>query len=90
MASRQTPAASAIAGHVDFTPARAIRKSARVETGYASGSSTRNGEYDSAGATTAPTAAKSAHGRDTTRRARPYAGKIAAVISSTPRSLIAP
>ena len=59
-----------------------------MATGYASGSSTRNGEYESAGAATAPMAAKIANGRETTMRARKYAGKIVAVISATPSSLI--
>ena len=51
--------------------ARAIRNSASVAAGYASGSSTRNGEYESAGAAAAATAAKSAHGLETTSRASP-------------------
>ena len=40
------------------------------------------------GAATALTAAKIAYGRETTRRARKYAGKIVVVISATPSSLI--
>ena len=59
-----------------------------MATGYASGSSTRNGEYESAGAAAAPMAAKIAYGRDTTMRARKYAGKIVAVITAAPSSLI--
>ena len=39
--------------------------------GYAKGSSTRNGEYDSAGTAIDPTAANSAQGRLTTNRAMP-------------------
>ena len=45
--------------------------SASVESGYASGSSTKIGEYASAGTAVAPAAAASAYQRDTTSRARP-------------------
>ena len=76
-------------GAVGEVPARAISSSASVAAGYASGSSTRNGEYESAGAAAVATAAKSAYGRETTRRASPYAGKSAAVITSTPMSFTA-
>ena len=51
------------------TSTRAISQSARVASGYASGSSTRKGEYASAGTITAPAAAASAYQGGTTSRA---------------------
>ncbi len=62
---------------------RAISQSAVVETGYASGSSTRIGEYASAGTATEAPAAASAYHFGTTIRASPYAGKTVAVIART-------
>ncbi len=86
VATTEAPSAAAARPQLGATSVLAISQSASVESGYASGSSTKIGEYARAGtATAAPAAANAYHGR-TTSRARPYAGKIVAVIARTRRS----
>ena len=82
----EASAATPMRPQVGSTRARAISNSASVDSGYASGSSTKNGEYASAGTAVAPPAAASAYHGGTTSRASAYAGKIVAVIASTSRS----
>src|SRR5215470_14843098 len=64
-----------------------VSQRASVESVYASGSSTTIAEYESAGAATAPIAAATAQRCESTLRAIPYAGKIAAVITIAPAYL---
>src|SRR4249919_304564 len=80
VATSEAASAAAARPRLGATSVLAISQSASVESGYASGSSTKIGEYARAGtATAAPAAANANHGR-TTSRARPYAGKTVAVI----------
>ena len=65
----QAANASANAALVGRSVARTVSQRASVAAGYAHGSSTRIGEYDSAGAAIVPTAANSAQPGVTTRRA---------------------
>ena len=88
-ATTEMPAAAATRPHVGRSSARAISQSAVVEIGYASGSSTRIGEYASAGTATEAPAAASAYHFGTTIRASPYAGKTVAVIARTRMSFAA-
>ena len=85
----RSPTAAATRPHVGRSSARAISQSAVVETGYASGSSTRIGEYASAGTATEAPAAASAYHFGTTIRASPYAGNTVAVIARTRMSFAA-
>ena len=57
-ASTQDPSASAIGQRPGTSTARTVSHSASVAAGYAHGSSTRIGAYDSAGPAIAATAAK--------------------------------
>src|SRR5918996_2207116 len=86
IAAAQTTSAVATRIQLGEANARAMSQRDSVETGYASGSSTRNGEYESAGTVTAPAAAASAYHGRTTIRASAYAGKIVAVIARTSRT----
>ena len=69
--------------------ARTRSQKASVAAGYAHGSSTRIGAYESAGPAIAATAAKYAQPGDSTRRARRNAGKIAAAMTNAWTVLIA-
>ena len=69
-ATTHAPNASASDQRPGASIARTVSQRATVAAGYAQGSSTRIGAYESAGAAIAATAAKYAHGTDRTRRAR--------------------
>ena len=85
----QAPSARPIDHRPGSSTARTVSQSAKVAAGYAQGSSTRIGAYDSAGAAIVATAAKYAQPGDTTRRASRYAGKIAVAITNAWKVLIA-
>ena len=94
--SRSSGATSAAATANAASPARArVRGCARRGRGRAPTRSTRPAPRRSArcrrtlGSRPSPSATRSAAGRETTNRARPYAGKNARLIASTPISLTA-
>ncbi len=88
-ASRHDANARAIGHRPGRSTARTTSQSAIVDAGYAHGSSTRIGEYESAGPAIAATAAKYAQPGDSRRRARRNAGKIAPAITNAWTLLIA-